>query len=200
MFYNPMQKTSALSANVSSAFGPRSMRSSKQGNINKQIALDTARGVGKTIGKTALGVGKSILSSPIRVASSLAEAPRVYRGKEPFKPFNVPGLGQVKTYSREAADRINAGDGSNLNTLATILGVGGQAILDTAALGGAANQIFNPSGRTTALARGVRKISPNLGSKIDQLTYRPFGPGSPQGWQLRASKALNLPFWNPTNL
>ncbi len=172
----------------------RSFRHSKQGNMNRQIAIDTARGVGKKLGSTALEVGKSVLASPIRVGSSILEAPRVYRGGKPFKPFKVPGLGEVKTYAREASDKVSAGSGSKSEIAEAIIGTGSKAILDTAAIGSVANQVFNPGGKTTALTNAIKKVSPKTAAKWDQLTYRPYR-GAPQGWQLKMSEKLKLPFW-----
>lgn len=121
------------------------------GGLN--FAKNFGQALGQNLGKTALNVGKSVLASPIRVGASLAEAPMniASGGQKTFKPFNVPLLGQVKTYARDAQDRINQGDGSKLTTASTILGVGGQSILDTAALGSAAQSAKNFFGKNTGV-------------------------------------------------
>lgn len=158
----------------------------------KSMAMNTAL---RKAGGVAKDVGRSLLTGPIRVGASLVELPHDIRTQQAWPPFNVPFIGPVSTYQREAVDRSNQLGNTRLGTAAGIVSAGSKAILDTALLGGAANQIFNPAGRTTALSKAVSKVSPNAGSWLDRMTYRPFGPGSPQGWQLRLSQALNLPFW-----
>ncbi len=108
-----------------------------------QFARDFTVAFGKNLGKTGLEIGKSIVKAPIRVGASLAEIPKVVKsgGSKTSDPFKLPLLGEVKTYSREAQDKIKAGDGSKTTTAATILGTGGSAILDTVATGSAAKGI-----------------------------------------------------------
>lgn len=100
------------------------------------FAKDFGNAFGENLYKTGIETGKSVLRSPLRVATSLAEIPRTIgsKGAKTFNPYKVPGLGEIKTYSREAKDRIKGGE----STAGTILGVGGQAILDTAAMGSVA--------------------------------------------------------------
>lgn len=210
--YNPMMNIYSSSAAVSNALNQRAgrggrgrgrgMSTAQRQNLNNKVtfAKDFGTAFGKNLGSTALEMGKSVARSPFRVASSLAELPKVYKsgGAKTSDPYNIPGLGQIKTYAREAQDKIKAGDGSKLTTASTILGTGGQAMLDTAALGGLAqgayNQVINPKGNTTALSNTIRKVSPSAGAKWDQLTYRMY-KGAPQGWQVRLVDKFNLPFW-----
>ncbi len=158
-----------------------------------KFAGDFASAFNKNIGNMALESGKSLARSPFRVATSLAEAPLAFAtgGKSTLNPYNIPGLGQIKTYSREARDKINAGDGGGLTTAATILGTGGQAILDTATLGsiaqGVKNKFFSKTATTqaasatpkqTALESKISGTKPtiNVGGKdwtVDQIHNTP---------------------------
>lgn len=215
-FFNKMQGVGALSASAANALesraggrGPRgrgrispAQAAKNRESLNSKLtfAKDFGNEFGKNLGKVALDTGKSIVKSPFRVASSLAEIPKVVRsgGARTSDPYNLPFLGEVKTYARDAQDRIKAGDGSKMKTAETILGVGGQAILDTAALGSAAQHVKNyfidPQGKTAQGTALLNKISPKMGAKFDQLTYRPYR-GAPMGWQIRAAEKFHLPFW-----
>lgn len=208
--YNSMMKIGPSSAAAANALNQRTGRGRRGGGLSSaqksnfdskvQFGKDFATAFGKNLGTAALETGKSIARSPFRVASSLAEIPKVYKsgGSKTSDPYNIPGLGQIKTYAREAQDKIKEGDGSKLTTAATILGVGGQSMLDVAALGSAAQGakkfFVKGDGSTSQATNVMRKFAPKTAAKFDQLTYRPYR-GAPMGWQLRAQKSLNLPFW-----
>lgn len=144
-------------------------------NPKTRFAKDFTVEFGKNLGKTGVEIGKSVLKAPLRVATSLAEIPTVLKsgGSKTFKPYNVPFLGEVKTYSREAQDKIKAGDGSKMTTAATILGTGGQAILDTAALGsaakglkGALSKLKSGAGKTAASAATKTASKPSVANDV----------------------------------
>ncbi len=211
--FNKMMGVGASSAAVSNALNQRAGRGSRGGrgrpmsaaqkqDFNNKVtfAKDFTTEFGKNLGSTALEMGKSIARSPFRVASSLAELPKVYKsgGAKTSDPYNIPGLGQIKTYARDAQDKIKAGDGSKLTTASTMLGVGGQSMLDVATLGSAAQGVkkffVKGDGTTSQASNVMRKFAPKTAAKFDQLTYRPYR-GAPMGWQLRAADKMHLPFW-----
>lgn len=211
-FFNKMQGVSSASAAAANALNQRTGRGGRRQspsqiaankqNLNNKLtfAKDFGTAFGQNLGKAVLDTGKSVLKSPFRVASSIAEIPKVVKsgGSKTSDPYNLPFLGEVKTYARDARDRINAGDGSKMKTVETILGVGGQAMLDTAALGsaakGAKDFVFGKNGQTSQATNLLRKVAPNKAAKWDQMIYRPY-KGSPMGWQLKAAQKFNLPFW-----
>lgn len=53
------------------------------------------------------------------------------------------------------------------------------------------------SGTTSAFSSALYKLAPKLGSKVDQLTYRPF-KGAPRGYQARLGRSFPRLFkrWN----
>lgn len=91
--------------------------------------ISTLKEIPKQLFKTGAGVAKSIVSSPIRVGASLADLPNQVRGKEPRQSFNVPILGEQKTYARQYVDRA-----PEIGGLAAGLEAGSQGILDVATL------------------------------------------------------------------
>lgn len=145
---------------------------------------DFARELPGAIMNQAKGIGRSLALAPIRVGASLAEIPNDYMGKQPFQPFDVPGLGKTSTYARESVDTQNQMGGGPLATATGILSAGSKAIGDVAFLGGTAQKLagevptslFKGSGQdlfvNTPASAGAGKPTMTVGGKtltLDQM-------------------------------
>ncbi len=83
---------------------------------------------------------QGIAKIPFRLGASLAEIPRdlasPFTGNVPFQPFNVPGLGKIKTYGRESVDLAQSGGSTPLFVAAGIAKGVGMGAGDLATVGG----------------------------------------------------------------
>lgn len=116
------------------------------GEVNaakEQANIPTRRRFFSELPGAALNVGREIAKVPFALGGSLVDVPRVFAGKEPMQPVNVPGLGEVQTYQRRGAD-VAASDDTTLGKAARYLGIGSEAVLDVA--GAAA---LKPAARAT---------------------------------------------------
>jgi hypothetical protein len=111
--------------------------SSGLSNIGSDLAGGIKTTANEFVNNTKAGIGygiaglQGVAKTPIKIGASLADLPSIVQGKNPAQPFNVPGLGSVSTYARDAVDG-SAKDGY----VASALKAGSQGILDTALLGG----------------------------------------------------------------
>jgi hypothetical protein len=97
--------------------------------------VDTA----KKVGEFGVDLAKEVVKTPLRAGASVVDTGRVFASEEPMQPFNVPGLGEVKSAQRNAVDRIEGGE----STTGAILGAGGEAILDVLATVGVTKAVFD---------------------------------------------------------
>lgn len=116
----------------------------KQGIGQTANALAQGTKVGLGVWKdTAQGLGKI----PFQIGASLADVPRTIAGQQPLKPFNVPGLGSVSSYPRQAVDIQNDPKSIFYNKPGlSALYAGSKGVLDTALAGGLAKSIVNEPG------------------------------------------------------
>lgn len=140
--------------------------------VSNNFASDSLKGLGYGIQGA-----QAVAATPIRVGASLADLPGVAAGKEPAKPFNVPGIGQVSTYAREAVDKQN--DPNSVfsgKPILSAVSAGSHGILDTATLGLAAQ------GLKGSAASGPQPTKP-APAQFDtkQTLYRGEGPGNANG-------------------
>jgi len=97
---------------------------------------------GKELVGTAIDIGKGLVTAPIKVTKSLIELPEVIksRGKKvPEKTWRFPVLGEITSYYQDVKRKLDDYEKMGLTphqaAAATILGTGGEAILDTVFVG-----------------------------------------------------------------
>ncbi len=90
------------------------------------------RELGKDLFATSVEIAKSLIKAPFKITKTFAYHPLYYRQKEP--EWKVPGLGEITSYAQDTEKRLkelqDQGMDDRTSAIATILGVGGEAILD----------------------------------------------------------------------
>jgi hypothetical protein len=90
------------------------------------------RELGKDLFATSVEIAKSLIKAPFKITKTFAYHPLYYRQKEP--EWKVPGLGEITSYAQDTEKRLkelqDQGMDDRTAAIATILGVGGEAILD----------------------------------------------------------------------
>lgn len=162
-----------------------------------QGAKATAKEFGKNT-KKGLDVWKNTAQNlakvPIRVGASLADVPRTVMGQDPLKPFNVPGLGMVKTHARNAVDRAGS-----MGARASALRAGSEAILDVASMGAISQALMNKTGvsATSASDAKVKAIEANIDRAnkitVDKMTNESIRSATTEPGKQVGAKVLTGP-------
>ena len=117
------------------------------------------RELGKDLFATSVEIAKSLIKAPFKITKTFAYHPLYYRQKEP--EWKVPGLGEITSYAQDTEKRLkelqDQGMDDRTAAIATILGVGGEAILDVSIVAG-----WLESGAKAV----AQKLTPELQEKV----------------------------------
>lgn len=121
-----------------------------KGNVPLQSTMGAVGGFAQALPQETAKAGgdivKSITKAPLRVAQTAADLTQQVQGKEPFKGYDVPGLGKVEGYGRQFINDSEgeADDFTNLQTLASGIKAVSEGIMDVSVLAGIAQSMTAP--------------------------------------------------------